>query len=118
MATARTARRTGETRRSKRVSARLPVGFREQGQQATPTQLLDISRFGFRVDFHGLAPDTIVWLRLPDAEPQMARVVWSDHKATGCVFAETLDVEQFRRTLRSGCTDATIIAGPWKPQVA
>lgn len=111
-------RRSGDARRSKRVKTDVAVGFRKQGQHGTPTRLLDISRFGFRVEVHGLAPESIVWLRLPEAEPKMARVVWSDHKATGCVFAETLEVELFRHTLRSGCTDATIIAGPWKPQAA
>jgi hypothetical protein len=118
MATAAVARRTREARRSKRVTTDIPVGFREQGQHATPTRLLDISRFGFRVETHGLSPDSIVWLRLPDSEPQMARVVWSDHRATGCVFAEMLDPELFRRTIRSGCVEATIIAGPWKPIAA
>ena len=118
MATARAARRTSEARRSKRVATDVKVALREQGQQATPTRLIDISRFGFRVDVHGLAPDSIVWLRLPDAEPNMARVVWSDHKATGCVFIETLDMDLCRRTLRSGCVEATVITGPWKPTVA
>lgn len=118
MATARAARRTSEARRSKRVATDIAVGFREQGQHGTPTRLLDISRYGFRVDVHGLAPDSIVWLRLPEAEPQMARVVWSDHKATGCVFTEMLDVELFRRTIRSGETAAMVITGPWKPTAA
>jgi hypothetical protein len=118
MATARAARRTSEARRSKRVATDVAVAFREQGQHGTPTRLLDISRYGFRVEVHGLAPDSIVWLRLPEADPAMARVVWSDHKATGCVFAEMLDMELFRRTIRSGCAEATVIAGPWKPQAA
>ena len=118
MATARAARRTGEARRSKRVATDVAVGFREQGQHGTPTRLIDISRYGFRVEVHGLASDSIVWLRLPEADPAMARVVWSDHKATGCVFTEMLDIELFRRTIRSGCVDATVIAGPWKPQAA
>lgn len=118
MAGARAARRTSEARRSKRVETDVAVGFREQGQHATPTRLLDISRYGFRVEVHGLAPDSIVWLRLPEADPAMARVVWSDHQATGCVFTETLDVDLFRRTLRTGCVEATIIAGPWKPTAA
>jgi hypothetical protein len=34
------------------------------------------------------------------------------------VFTETLEIELFRRTLRTGCVEATIIAGPWKPQAA
>jgi hypothetical protein len=118
MATARAARRTSEARRGKRVTSHVAVGLREQGQHATATRLIDISRFGFRVEVHGLAPDSIVWLRLPEAEPAMARVVWSDHKATGCVFTEMLDVELFRRTIRSGCVEATVIAGPWKPTAA
>ena len=118
MATASAARRTGQARRHKRVATDVAVGFREQGQHGTPTRLLDISRYGFRVEVHGLVPESIVWLRLPDAEPQMARVVWSDHKATGCAFAEMLDPELFRRTIRSGCVDATIITGPWKPTAA
>jgi len=100
------------------VTTDIAVGFREQGQQGTPTRLLDISRYGFRVEVHGLAADSIVWLRLPDAEPQMARVVWSDHKATGCVFTEMLDLELFRRTIRTGETMATVITGPWKPIAA
>jgi len=118
MATARAARRTSDARRSKRMATDIAVGLREQGQHATPTRLLDISRYGFRVEVHGLAPDSIVWLRLPEADPTMARVVWSDHKATGCVFAEMLEIELFRRTIRSGCTEATVIAGPWKPTAA
>ena len=118
MATARAARRTSEARRSKRVATDLAVGFREQGQHGTPTRLMDISRYGFRVEVHGLAPDSIVWIRLPEADPAMARVVWSDHKATGCVFIEPLGVQIFRHTLRTGCTEAAIITGPWKPQAA
>jgi hypothetical protein len=118
MATARAARRQSETRRGRRVATDVAVGFREQGRHATPTRLIDISRFGFRVEVHGLTPDSIVWLRLPDAEPAMARVVWSDHKATGCVFTEMLEVELFRRTIRSNAVEATVITGPWKPQAA
>jgi len=118
MTTAAAARRIRDARRGKRVATDVAVGFRERGQHSVPTRLLDISRFGFRVEVHGLAPESIVWLRLPDAEPKMARVVWSDHKATGGVFAEMLDPELFRRTIRSGCVEATIIAGPWKPTAA
>ncbi|MBY8826870.1 PilZ domain-containing protein [Hephaestia mangrovi] len=118
MATARTARRTSEARRGKRVATGVKVALREQGQRATPARLIDISRFGFRVDVHGLAPESIVWLRLPDAEPQMARVVWSDHKATGCLFTEMLEIELFRRTIRSGENEAMVITGPWKPTAA
>jgi len=118
MATARAARRTSESRRNKRIATDVEVGFREQGQHSVATRLLDVSRFGFRVEVHGLAPDSIVWLKLPEADPQMARVVWSDHRATGCVFIETLDIEIFRRTIRTGCTEAAIITGPWKPTAA
>lgn len=118
MAVAKAVRQPKEARRAKRVATDIAVGFREQGQHGTPTRLLDISRFGFRVEVQGLAPDSIVWLRLPKAEPQMARVVWSDHKATGCVFTEMLDVELFRRTIRSGETAAMVITGPWKPTAA
>ncbi|MGN6376404.1 MAG: PilZ domain-containing protein [Sphingomonas sp.] len=118
MATARAVRGTTEARRNKRVATDLAVALREQGQHATSTRLLDISRFGFRVEVDGLAVDSIVWLRLPEAEPIMARVVWSDHKATGCLFTDMLDMELFRRTIRSGDTAATVITGPWKPAAA
>ena len=118
MPAAKAAREPNDERRAKRLTVDHAVATREQGRHGTATRLLDISRFGFRVDVHGLAPDSIVWLRLPDAEPRMARVVWSDHKTTGCVFIEMLDVALFRRTLRSGDTDVAIIAGPWKPHAA
>ncbi|HEU4961748.1 MAG TPA: PilZ domain-containing protein [Sphingomonas sp.] len=118
MATARAARQPRDSRRTRRVTTDVAVGFREQGQHSVATRLLDVSRFGFRVEVHGLVPDSMVWLKLPEADPQMARVVWSDHRATGCVFTETLDVEIFRRTVRTGCTEAAIITGPWKPQAA
>jgi hypothetical protein len=118
MAEAKIARQAKEGRRTRRVTTDLAVSVREQGRHGTPTRLLDLSRYGFRIDVHDLAPDSIVWLRLPDAEPQMARVVWSDHKATGCVFVETLSVDLFRRTLRSDDPAATVITGPWKPQAA
>ena len=118
MATARAVRQPKESRRTKRVTADVAVGFREQGQHSMATRLLDVSRFGFRVEVHGLSPESIVWLKLPEADPQMARVVWSDHKATGCVFIEPLGVQIFRHTLRTGCTEAAIITGPWKPQAA
>jgi hypothetical protein len=104
-----------EARRIARHKADVTVGLREQGQHRVATRLLDISRFGFRVELHGLVPESTVWLKLPDAEPQMARVVWSDHVATGCVFCETLPVDLFRQTLRQDCVEATIIAGPWQP---
>ena len=117
MATAGAARQEQEARRTSRRKTNVAVGLRKQGEHRVETRLLDISRFGFRVEVHGLVPAGIVWLKLPDADPQMARVVWSDHIATGCVFIETLPADLFRRTLRGGRVDSVLITGPWPAAV-
>ena len=99
-----------------RAAVALP---RDRASTASKPDLLDISRFGFRVEVPtASSPDSIVWLKLPDAEPQMARVVWSDHAASGCVFLDMLPADLFRRTLRQGSVEATVIAGPWVTRAA
>ncbi|TPG22533.1 PilZ domain-containing protein [Sphingomonas koreensis] len=117
MATAKVARQDRDARRVKRHKAAATVALRKQGEHRVDTRLLDISRFGFRVEVHGLAPETTVWLKLPDADPQMARVVWSDHLATGCVFIDILPAELFRRVLRQDVTESVLITGPWPAAV-
>ena len=73
MAEATIARQARDGRRTRRVATDLAVSVREQGRHGTPTRLIDLSRYGFRIDVHGLAPDSIVWLRLPDAEQIRSR---------------------------------------------
>jgi hypothetical protein len=106
-------RQDGRARQTKRHKTNTPVGLRKQGEHRVEARLLDLSRYGFRVDMHGLTPESIVWLKLPGADPQMARVVWSDHAASGCVFMDMLPAALFRQTLQQGKVEATVIAGPW-----
>jgi hypothetical protein len=100
----------GEKRRVRRRRASISVGLREMGAQRVETRLLDISRYGFRVAAERLTPDSSVWLKLADCEPQLARVVWSDSHASGCVFAEPLDQTIYRTALRTAGIETTIIA--------
>ncbi|TPG39035.1 PilZ domain-containing protein [Sphingomonas koreensis] len=116
--TAKAARQDQDARRARRHKTSGTVALRKQGEHRVDTRLLDISRFGFRVEIHGLAPDSIVWLKLPDADPQMARVVWSDHLATGCVFVEILAADLFRRILREELRNSVLITGPWPAAVS
>lgn len=102
-----------EARRGRRHRAKLDIGLRKLGEHRITARLLDISRFGFRVDADRLTVDSMVWLKLPDADPQMARVVWSDHQASGCVFVEMLPAELFRAVLRQEAVEAIVLAGPW-----
>lgn len=111
-------RQDRSARRTKRHKTSTAVGLRKQGEHRVDARLLDLSRYGFRVDTHSLVVGNIVWLKLPDAEPQMARVVWSDHAASGCVFLDMLPADLFRRTLRQGSIEATVIAGPWVTRAA
>lgn len=99
-----------ERRRGPRRRTDANVGLREMGAQRVETQLLDISRYGFRVAAERLTPDSSVWLKLADCEPQLARVVWSDAHASGCVFAEPLDQTIYRIALRTSGIETTIIA--------
>jgi hypothetical protein len=46
-----------------------------------------------------LAPDSVVWIRMGDHGPFMARVVWHDGTAAGCEFSGKLSpalVEELR----------------------
>ncbi len=101
---------TRERRRGRRRRIDAKAGLRELGAQRVETRLLDISRYGFRVAAERLKPDSPVWLKLADCEPQLARVVWSDAHVSGCVFAETLDQTIFRTALRTAGIETTIIA--------
>jgi hypothetical protein len=99
-----------ERRRTRRRRTDANVGLREIGAHRVATRLLDISRYGFRVAAERLTPDSSVWLKLADCEPQLARVVWSDAQASGCVFAEPLDQTIYRTALRTAGIETTIIA--------
>ena len=99
-----------EQRRAPRRRASARVGVRTLGEKRVDTQLLDISRYGFRVAADRLTVGSSVWLKLADSEPQLARVVWSDSQASGCVFLEPLDQTIYRTALRADAIPTTIIA--------
>ncbi|HVI99824.1 MAG TPA: PilZ domain-containing protein [Sphingomonas sp.] len=99
-----------DKRRTPRRRANARVGVRALGKQRVETRLLDISRYGFRVAVDRLTPGSSIWLKLADSEPQLARVVWSDSHASGCVFLEPLDQVIYRTALRTTGIATTIIA--------
>src|SRR3546814_19205881 len=88
-----------EKRRARRRTTGARVGVRPLGKQRVETRLLDISRYGFRVAAERLTPGSSVWLKLADSEPQLARVVWHDQYASGCVFLDPLDQVIYRPPL-------------------
>ncbi|MCM8729374.1 PilZ domain-containing protein [Hephaestia sp. GCM10023244] len=99
-----------DKRRARRRPTAARVGVRSPGKRHVETRLLDISRYGFRVAAERLTPGSSVWLKLADSEPQLARVVWSDQYASGCVFLEPLDQVIYRAALRTAGIETTIIA--------
>jgi hypothetical protein len=97
-------------RRETRVDAALKAGLRRQGEGRRATRVLNLSRHGFKAEIdERLEPEAIVWLKLPDQEPQIARVVWSDHATAGCAFLDPLPVPVFREVLRANALDQAFL---------
>lgn len=97
-------------RRGVRVKSPAVVSVRKTGQSRVATTLLDVSISGFRVDLDGMQVGSLVWLKLPQIEAQMARVVWSTARETGCAFDVPLHPAVLRAALRSIGADPRAIA--------
>lgn len=93
-----------------RVKSPAVVSVRKTGQSKVATKLLDLSVSGFRIDLDGLPVGMIVWLKLPQIESQMARVVWSTTRETGCRFDVPLHAAVVCTALRAIGADPQAIA--------
>lgn len=79
-----------ENRSGARFDTRMEAGVRH-GSSRIPAIVTDLSAAGFRVATEETLPaGAVVWVRLGALAPLMARVVWSDGPAAGCVFAAPL----------------------------
>lgn len=66
------------------------VQFRK-GTVRTNVQILDISTHGVRIAaIQLLRIGDTCWIRLPQLEPQQAKVMWSDDFVVGCQFTRPL----------------------------
>jgi hypothetical protein len=80
--------------RISRLAERRPldatVQFRK-GHVRAIVKILDISTHGVRIAaIHQLRVGDTCWIRVPNLEPQQAKVVWADEFIVGCAFARPL----------------------------
>ena len=80
--------------KASRLAERRPlnatVQFRK-GTVRTNVQILDISTHGVRIAaIQLLRIGDTCWIRLPQLEPQQAKVMWSDEFVVGCQFMRPL----------------------------
>ncbi|CRR42926.1 MULTISPECIES: PilZ domain-containing protein [Stenotrophomonas] len=76
------------------------VQFRK-GNVRTNVQILDISTHGVRIAaIQALRIGDTCWIRLPQLEPQQAKVVWVDEFVVGCQFARPLHPSVLDNILR------------------
>jgi hypothetical protein len=77
------------------------VQFRK-GIVRTNVRILDISTHGVRIAaIQSLRIGDICWIRLPELEPQQAKVMWADEFVVGCQFARPLHPSVLENILRS-----------------
>jgi len=89
-----------EHRASERHGTRMEAGVR-RGSIRLPATVTDLSATGFRVATDEKLPvDSVMWIKLGALAPLMARVVWSDGLAAGCVFAAPLHPSVMEQLLR------------------
>jgi len=78
------------SRFAERQSLDATVQFRK-GTVRTSVQILDISTHGVRIAaIQLLRVGDTCWIRLPQLEPQQAKVMWSDEFIVGCQFVRPL----------------------------
>ncbi len=80
-----------EDRRESRHFAHRDGEIEPVGSDSGPGFVTDLSRSGFRIVVdEPLTPESVVWLKVGEHGPFMARVVWYDGAAAGCEFAGKL----------------------------
>lgn len=78
------------------------VQFRK-GTVRTNVRILDISTHGVRIAaIQLLRVGDTCWIRLPQLEPQQARVMWADEFVVGCKFARPLHPSVLENILKQG----------------
>jgi hypothetical protein len=84
-------RREPDPRRESRHFAHRDGEIEPAGADCVPGVVTDLSRSGFRIIVdEQLVPEAVVWLKVGEHGPFMARVVWYDGTAAGCEFAGQL----------------------------
>ena len=91
-----------DQRRDARHRARRNGEVEQVGANGVPVVVTDLSRAGFRALVgEPLSPESVIWLKVGEYGPFMARVVWYDGAAAGCEFAGKLQPDVFRHMLAS-----------------
>jgi hypothetical protein len=84
-------RREPDSRRESRHFSHRDGEIEPVGASCVPGVVTNLSRSGFRIVVdEQLAPEAVVWLKVGEHGPFMARVVWYDGVAAGCEFAGQL----------------------------
>lgn len=92
--------RVPDDRREERHLAYRDGEIEPVGSDRVPAVVTDLSRAGFRaVVEEPLSPESVIWLKVGEYGPYMARVVWYDGIAAGCEFAGRLHPHEFRHIL-------------------
>ncbi len=92
--------RVSDDRRDSRHVAYRDGEIEPAGADSVPAKVTDLSRAGFRaVVDEPLSPESVIWLKVGEYGPFMARVVWYDGSAAGCEFAGKLHPHEFRHIL-------------------
>jgi hypothetical protein len=82
---------SSDQRISERFDTQMSAGVRRSGSVNVPAVITDLSTTGFRVEAEERLPlDTVVWVKLGNLSPLMARVVWSEKLVAGCRFSAPL----------------------------
>lgn len=90
-----------DDRRDERRFAHHDVELEPIGSSSVTGTVTNLSCSGFRILVdETLTPESVVWLKLADLGPLMARVVWYDGMAAGCEFAGKLHPEIVARLLQ------------------
>jgi hypothetical protein len=90
-----------EERRDERRFAHRDVELEPVGSDSVPGIVTDLSRSGFRILVdEPVSPESVVWLKIGEVGPFMARVVWYDGVAAGCEFAGKLHPDIVAALLR------------------
>ncbi len=90
-----------DERRDERSFAHRDVELEPIGSDSVPGIVTDLSRSGFRIVVdEPVTPESVVWLKIGELGPFMARVVWYDGGAAGCEFASKLHPDIVARLLQ------------------
>jgi hypothetical protein len=93
--------RESEDRHDERKFAHRDAEIEPIGSDGVPGIVTDLSRSGFRIVVdEPLAAESVVWLKVGEIGPFMARVVWYDGTAAGCEFAGKLHPDIVARLLQ------------------